>query len=207
MVQRHEFENHTEYVDEQVSVTRRKIKSGRANLSTSLECLTAIAEHRRGCVPPIRRGLCHGVRNGDEVDVFKSMLGGEWMGTEITPELCDGKKIVQWDFTKANREWVGRFDTIYSNSFDHCLDPIRTLKIWMKQLSPLGLLYLEHHRYMMHTSRRHKADCLGAKFREYRRFVVDAGGMIETELQVTDPPDRKPNPLTRRVLVVSYCGC
>jgi hypothetical protein len=51
---------------------------------------------------------------------------------------------VQHDFNNVREDWVGYFDVVYSNAFDHCFDPISTIKVWADQMSPTGKLYLEH---------------------------------------------------------------
>ena len=205
MVQKHEFENSTDYLQTQIGTTRRKLP--KARLSTTPECIDEICRYVAQDGRQVRRGICHGVRSGEEVWLFKTQLGGVWAGTEITPELCDGETIICHDFRQHRREWVGAFDVVYSNSLDHSDRPESTLKTWLKSLAPGGLLCLEHHRYMERVSRHGKADCFGATVIEYMAMVRDAGGELRAELVVRDEPERRPRPLTRTILVFSYCGC
>lgn len=207
MVKRHEFDTREEYLEEQINTTRRKVRKGKANLSTTRELIQGICDHYRGYGFPLLSGICHGVRTGEELDIFEEVMGGYWIGTEVTPELCDGERIICHDFGRLNRSWKYGFDIVYSNSLDHARDPVSVLRIWLKQLSGAGVLYVEHHRHMQRLSKRGKADCLGATRKEYREFITAAGGTIEGEINIFDPPDRKPSPLERTVIAATYCGC
>jgi hypothetical protein len=96
------------------------------------------------------RGLCHGVRTGKEVEWFAGCLPGcEVIGTEIGDATAP--HVVKWDFNKRNPEWMGMFDFIYSNSFDHSFNLSLTLSVWAEQLKPGGLMILEMNRSHEHT--------------------------------------------------------
>ena len=47
---------------------------------------------------------------------------------------------------KKNKDWIGKFDFVYSNSHDNSSDPIQTLKIWSEQIKPKGVILIEHSR-------------------------------------------------------------
>ena len=93
--------------------------------------------------------LCHGVRNGREVTLFSEALfdrGYEQtkvIGTEIgdksSKKLELEGEIIEWDFHKVKEEWIGNIDIIYSNSFDHTIDPYKTLQTWKEQLKDDGM--------------------------------------------------------------------
>ena len=51
---------------------------------------------------------------------------------------------IQHDFAIPKKEWIGKADIVYSNAYDHCIDPIKTITTWKEQLSSSGLLYLEY---------------------------------------------------------------
>ena len=51
---------------------------------------------------------------------------------------------VQHDFTLPRDEWLNKFDIVYSNSFDHTIDPEKTLETWANQLANDGILALEY---------------------------------------------------------------
>lgn len=89
--------------------------------------------------------LCHGTRNGKEQNLFlKKYPNAEIVGTEISHTAKDFPMTVQWDFHDIKDEWIGKFDIIYSNAFDHSYDPAKIFDTWGKQLSKNGKLYLEH---------------------------------------------------------------
>jgi hypothetical protein len=59
--------------------------------------------------------------------------------------------------------WSGKFDIVYSNSFDHCIYPEETLKVWHDQLTPNGSVFIE---YSEQQSIGNKDDPLGATDKE-----------------------------------------
>ena len=89
--------------------------------------------------------LCHGARNGTEIEYFRKYYGLDTkiMGTDISPTAIDFKDMVQWDMQKPNEHWIGKWDIVYSNSFDHCNDPKKCVKTWIDQVSPDGILVVE----------------------------------------------------------------
>lgn len=89
--------------------------------------------------------LCHGTRNGKELELFKFFYPhARILGTEISPSAKNYANTVQHDFNTPKEEWIGKWDIIYSNSFDHCYDPVATLNVWKEQLAlPHGHLYIE----------------------------------------------------------------
>ena len=90
--------------------------------------------------------LCHGTRNGKELELFEFFYPhARILGTEISPSAKKYANTIQHDFNTPKEEWIGKWDIIYSNSFDHCFDPLETLKVWKEQLAvPHGYLYIEH---------------------------------------------------------------
>jgi len=128
--------------------------------------------------------LCHGVRNGAEALMFMSELPYvKVVGTELAfgceklfentlkkymhefPQIPHNHSgsVVQWDMQKANPAWIGKFDIVYSNSFDHCIYPEETLKVWHDQLTPSGSVFVE---YSEQQSIGNKDDPLGATDKE-----------------------------------------
>ena len=95
------------------------------------------------------RGMCHGVRCGAEVKWFFDYMKCPVYGTEIGKS--DHNYIYKWDFNYSLPVWLGKFDFIYSNSFDHAYDPAATLEVWAEQLRPGGLLILEWSKKHEHT--------------------------------------------------------
>ena len=89
--------------------------------------------------------LCHGTRNGAEQQYFKSFFQSAYViGTEISSTAKNFPMTVQHDFSIEKEEWIGKFDIVYSNSFDHTIDPNKTIEVWSNQLNSKGRLYLEY---------------------------------------------------------------
>ena len=132
----HKYKSYAEYTKAQIDGYVKKY----GNVWADAENLKFIA----GMVPATASsGLCHGVRNGFEIKVFAAALPDCLItGTEIGVPI--EKFIVQWDFNKVNPAWIGRFDFIYSNSWDHAYDIAATLNVWTDQLRPGGRMFLEH---------------------------------------------------------------
>ena len=95
--------------------------------------------------PNANKILCHGVRNAKELEFFsKRYFGSEIIGTEISHTAKQFQNVVEWDFHEVNEQWKNNFDIVYSNSWDHSYDPIKSLKAWGGQLSQDGLMFVEH---------------------------------------------------------------
>jgi len=89
-------------------------------------------------------GICHGTRRGKEQEWFRTYLGCEVIGTEISDTAAQFPNTIQWDFHDVKPEWLGAVDFIYSNSFDHSYDPGKCLTAWMSCLRPGGVCIIEH---------------------------------------------------------------
>jgi hypothetical protein len=90
------------------------------------------------------KGICHGARNGWEVQKFKDQLGCEVIGTDISETAADVPDMVVWDFHETNPEWQGAFSFVYTNSLDQAFDPEKALGAWSEQLTDDGLIFVEH---------------------------------------------------------------
>jgi SAM-dependent methyltransferase len=90
-----------------------------------------------------RNGLCHGARNGWEVEFLRERLHCPVIGTDIS-ETADGvPNLVCHDFHEVRDDWLGQFSFIYTNSLDHSYDPEKALRAWTDQLTPDGRIYIE----------------------------------------------------------------
>lgn len=87
--------------------------------------------------------LCHGTRSGEEQAHFKKFFNCYVMGSELSEKASNAPMTTIWDFNLVNDDWVGKFDLVYSNAFDHCITPAKTLGIWKDQLKPDGRLLIE----------------------------------------------------------------
>lgn len=103
--------------------------------------------------------LCLGVRNGREVDLFRTLFtehyetdlpAGELryvpevQGVELHP---DGARPDVWvgSFDAMPAEWAGRFRLLYSNALDHAYDPEATAREWRRVAAPGAWLALSIH--------------------------------------------------------------
>ncbi len=183
-------------------LTKRKIKKGsETRVFTEKSVIDAIAEHRKIHNLETRSILCHGVRFGGELKFFEEAFpDAKILGTEITPEACDGVRVINRDFAAPDKEWIGKIDLIYSNSYDHALDPWVVIKAWVSCLSPGGRVYVEwtpwHNKLGTNTW---KADCFAADDLEYQS-IFRAAGRLDSVLFVES--NRPKGNFTREIFVV-----
>jgi SAM-dependent methyltransferase len=158
-------------------------------------CRFALSRGPLACV------LCHGTRNGAEQRFFKSALpAARVLGTEIGDGASRFPDTIEWDFHDMRPEWEGAWDLIYSNSWDHALDPERAFRTWARCLSPAGLLVLEHTEF--HTVR-HSSDLdpFGASFKGLAAYLDKVlAPAHRVAATITDMPDA---PNGQRAVVVA----
>lgn len=88
--------------------------------------------------------LCHGSRNGAEIKFWKNQYPkAKVFGTEISSTAKQFPNTIRHDFQKPHHKFNANCDIIYSNSFDHTYDPIKTLNVWKNQLKPNGLMFID----------------------------------------------------------------
>jgi SAM-dependent methyltransferase len=140
MVYMHAYSGgYEQYREVQVLHNKRKLKNVWADDRTLATIAEDLKAHRLGAT-----GICHGARNGYEVEWFREHLGGEVIGTDISETATEFPHMHVWDFQDENPDWAGRFDFVYTNSLDQAMDPARALSAWAKQLAPKGRIYIEH---------------------------------------------------------------
>lgn len=140
------------------------------------EEVSVIASYLKCSGVPVRRILCHGARNGQEVDWFQEEfpVAKTW-GTDLF--LKGHPRVVEHDFHVRVPRWVGRHDIVYSNCLDHSYDPMKALKVWIEQLKPTGRLciqWTQWHRTIV------QGDCFGAEFHEYLGMLNHVGVVVAT---------------------------
>ncbi len=132
----YEYKDYDEYVSEQNRANALKIKHVWVDRST----ISQIAE----TVDEASAIICHGTRNAAEQRYLKEYYPtAEIIGTEISDTADQFEMTVQHDFHEQKDEWVGKFDILYSNSFDHAYDPWKCIRSWGDQLAPGGMMFLE----------------------------------------------------------------
>ena len=181
----HEFTSHRQYVKAQRKVTLLKIRKPINRVFTSEKVVGAIYDHCNDGKFFVQHGMCHGVRKGEELDLFEAVFPvAHWIGTEIVKELCDGERVIHADFSEDRDGWISKFDLIYTNSFDHARHPEQTLNTWMSQLTPNGRLFVEWTRWHAKLGKSwNRADCFAATRDEYRRLFDAVGDVHEIEIQ------------------------
>ena len=117
--------------------------------------------------------ICHGTRNGGEMKLFLKRFPNAYIiGTEISDNAYQFEHTVQHDFTIPKEEWIGKADLVYSNSFDHTIDPEKTIQTWRDQLNYTGTMYLE---YNQGQSIGNESDPLDATIEEVEKLIIDNG--------------------------------
>ena len=118
-------------------------------------------------------GLCHGVRDGVEVQEFRRVFPtAVFIGTDMFPhsgklgrdeDFRKKNPVKKWDFSQVLKEWVGAFDLVYTNSLDHARDPVQTLGVWLEQLKQDGYLFISWNGA---GTRAHGGDCFASSLYE-----------------------------------------
>jgi SAM-dependent methyltransferase len=165
----YKHESYEEYVEAQKIKNHRKLDRTFASPGV----LNQIIEDIRKNIPNTKFGICHGVRNGWEVEYFRKELGIEVIGTEISDTATRFDNVIEWDFHNVKDEWIGSVDFIYSNSFDHSFDPELALQKWMSCLNTNGRLYIEWTTSHNVPVKNDAADCFSASIEEYKELISD----------------------------------
>tara|TARA_B110000495_G_C23028561_1_gene611802 strand:+ start:1846 stop:2436 length:591 start_codon:yes stop_codon:yes gene_type:complete len=167
----YEYKNYEEYVKIQTETNKEKLNwSYFNNPGPRKAVITKMATKYFGETTVDKDVICHGTRRGHEQQFFKSLYpNGHTIGTEISDTATKFPMTVEWDFTKQNSEWVNRFDIVYSNSFDHTIDPQETLRVWYEQLKESGFMFIE---WSQSQAIGNKNDPLKATFEEIEKLMV-----------------------------------
>jgi hypothetical protein len=139
-------------------------------------------------------GICHGTRRGLEQGWFSEALGCHVIGTEIADSATQFPNTIQWDFHDAKPEWIEAADFIYSNSFDHSLDPEGCLKTWMSCIKPGGVCLIEHSD-LHGPSGASELDPFGIELPEFLLAITRWGrGQFFVRELIEDLPETRPAP-------------
>lgn len=136
----HKYKDYDEYLAVQTTGNKEKI-----DLTWVVEeNIEFLARYLLEKLKMVKAGICHGTRRGQEQKWFSGKLNANIFGTEISDTATEFPNTIQWDFHEVKPEWLGKFDFIYSNSFDHSYDPEKCLNAWMSCLKDGGLCIIEH---------------------------------------------------------------
>ena len=136
MLKVQEYKNYDHYVEAQTAANKRKL-----GWQFKKEDHVKWIKEKKLAAKNI---ICHGTRNGGEQKIFKKYYPDAYIiGTEISETATQFEMTIQHDFAIPKAEWIGKFDILYSNSFDHSLDPKKTIETWKEQISPDGRIFVE----------------------------------------------------------------
>lgn len=174
----YEYKDYEDYLKHQAK--HNEIKFGKI-VYVGKHTINEICKHK-GC-EDVTNILCHGTRSGHEQQFFLEYFEDNKLntpyviGSEIGPSAnYEGVSLtVQHDFNKPRSEWVGKFDIVYSNSFDHSIVPIECLNTWKEQLNSTGTIYIEYSQNQNHEKRVSESDPLGASYKELEQMIKEAG--------------------------------
>ena len=170
----HKFRSYRQYRRIQIKKNKDAINRNYA----IPEVMDAVATYLKEHLPSATFGICHGAKNGLEVNALRDHLGIEVIGTDISPTAKKFDHMIQWDFHEIKEEWRGCIDFIYSNTLDHSIDPPMCLARWAETLRNGGLCILEWSPW---HDENHSTpdDPFGASLEEY-------AGMLSKNFKVRD---------------------
>ena len=172
----YKYENYDHYVKAQTDGNKKKL--------TKVYVDKRVIDNIKKLHPSAATILCHGSRNGAEIKMFQECYASaEVLGTEISDTASQFENTVQWDFTHQKDEWVGHWDVIYTNSFDHSMDPEATLGTWRDQLSESGRIYLDYSFESKHNHSR-EMDPLEVSKEEQRGLFREVGLEVVSETPI-----------------------
>tara|TARA_B100000035_G_scaffold206023_1_gene176163 strand:- start:674 stop:1249 length:576 start_codon:yes stop_codon:yes gene_type:complete len=131
------YKDYDEYVKVQTEGNVQKLK----NVWADQKVFDIIATYK----PDAKDIICHGTRNGAELDMFKKAIPSLYyiVGTEISHTAKQFPNTIQHDFHEQIQSYVNKFDIVYSNSLDHSYNPYKALKTWTDQVNQGGMLCIE----------------------------------------------------------------
>lgn len=146
LVYLHKYASYDEYANTQKSINRAKINHVWADDLTLTKVAEVVSENH---APTNKiKGICHGARNGYEVNKLREITGSnDIMGTDISETAEQFKNLITWDFHDSNPDWIGENDFIYSNSLDQSWKPMKALECWLNQIKADGVVIIEHTMY------------------------------------------------------------
>lgn len=166
----YDFASYQEYVDTNIEFNLRKYK----NRNFKLFKFKPVADYALRNISNIQFGICHGVRDGQEVMYFCDRFKCSVIGTEISHTSSKFPNVIEWDFHNIKPEWINSIDFIYSNSTDHSHSFQYCIAQWITCLSNTGLCFIEHDKDKFGESV-NAGDCFSASKDEYRDIFKEMG--------------------------------
>lgn len=150
----------------------------------------------RANVPNIRRGICHGARDGREAHELSRRLGCEVLATDLFP-APGPVPVIQHDFQRPLPDSLGQFDFVYSNSLDHSNSPRQTLGLWLSQVHQEGAVLMQWTRADMKAR---DGDCFACTLYELV-CLANGVGRVRDLLYVNVDPGPKRRRATESVVL------
>ena len=141
LIKIYKYKNYKEYKKIQIQHNKEKIK----HIFSDENTLDGISEYLiKNMSQTNYNGICHGSRNGFEVQFFNNKLvNSKIIGTDISENVTDFKNSIIHDFHQEKKDWISYFDFVYSNSLDQSYDPKKALQVWLGQIKINGYLFVE----------------------------------------------------------------
>jgi len=156
------YNDYDHYVNEQIAGNHKKL-SWRFKKEHHVKWIKSLQLEANNII-------CHGTRNGGEQKIFKKYYEDAYIiGTEISDTADQFEMTIQHDFAEPKKEWIGKFDIIYSNSFDHSFNPEKTILTWKSQLSKKGMMFLDWSD--RHNSNSTPMDPVSGTTDEFKKFI------------------------------------
>ena len=174
----YKYNSYEEYVAEQTRANHKKLHYSWVS-KTTMKAITNRVDN-------IENILCHGSRRGTELEYFLECCPtANIIGTDISDTATKFSNTVQHDFHEVNEDWIGTFDIVYSNSFDHSYDPIKALDTWIAQLNDTGVLCVE----LMdgYDNESTKMDPLEIAHDEYIELINERGHEVFYDFDIKAP--------------------
>ena len=182
-------DSYQEYVHLQTSQNKRKL----GVVWIEDDEIKKISQHIKLLGLKINFGICHGARNGFEVEEFRKALNGaNIIGTDISETAAAIPNMIVHDFHETKLEWIDATDFIYTNSIDHCYNFNKALNSWMRCLTKNGRCFIS---WVEENAKPiNKIDCFGIELEELKSVISKKYG-IE---RVIDVANRKIIVIKRR---------
>ena len=165
------YRDYEHYVEQQTLANVNKLDW----VWVTRDAVRFLAKHYRKFRNEPSTVLCHGSRNGTEVRWFgEEFPAADVLGTDISHTATDFPNQVQWDMQKENPDWIGKWDMVYTNSFDHVTDFHGTLQTIYDQLTTQGLFILDYTIWRDNSIKPSISDPLDVSYKELREGLRDA---------------------------------
>ena len=142
LVKIYKYKNYEEYKNTQIYYNKKKIDKIWADEKT----LKMIIDFFKSNINSEKiEGLCHGSRNGFEQKFFENHIeNSKIIGTDISDTAVNYENSIVHDFHVEKKDWINKFDFVYTNSLDQSYDPQKALNVWFNQIKKDRFIIIEH---------------------------------------------------------------